>query len=97
MSLLRPDLNNKEHLKTKFLNEKINNNLDSLFNYESKDDNSENCKKSYKLLFKKYKYVDNFIKNYFRFIDCVNNTADGYTTDENSSDEEEYFDGYLSN
>ena len=93
---LRPNLSNKEHHKTKYLSDKINLNLNNLFK-ESKTLKSNPVLEENKILQKKYRFIDNLIKNYFKYIGSLNNTIEGYTSDEYSSDEEEYFDDYLSN
>ena len=99
---LRPNLSNKEHLKTKYLRNLIDSNISNLLSSGDTDVSKRKVqetkvKKVNKTIQEKYVYIDNFINNYFKFITYVNNTDDGYITDECTSEDDDYFDDYLSN
>ena len=99
---LRPNHNNNEHLKTKYLRSLIDSNINNLLvnsdKYVSERKVSERkVSKRNMTVQDKYIYIDNFVNNYFKYINCINNTVNGYTTDDCTSDDDDYFDDYLSN
>ena len=99
---LRPNLSNKEHLKTKYLRNLIDSNISNLLSSGDTDVSERKVQerkfqKVNKTIQEKYVYIDNFINNYFKHINFVNNTDDGYTTDDCASEDDDYFDDYLSN
>ena len=104
---LRPNHNNNEHLKTKYLRSLIDSNINNLLvnsdKYVSERKVSERKVSERKVSKRnmtvqdKYIYIDNFVNNYFKYINCINNTDNGYTTDDCTSDDDDYFDDYLSN
>ena len=99
---LRPNHNNNEHLKTKYLRSLIDSNINNLLvnsdKYVSERKVSERkVSKRNMTVQDKYIYIDNFVNNYFKYINCINNTDNGYTTDDCTSDDDDYFDDYLSN